>query len=263
MNVWAYKSDDFGSAATPYCADGNSQPGYHLRDRELHWHRTLGFTDLGGGEHSPQNSLLTSLQSIQAQRGISIDNLAIQCHGKPGGLKLLSGGGVVRGGDFAAFAPHFRTINQLLNHNSGRWPLLLFISCTAADGELGTHLFNQISIWMEGTRIVGFTRLLSMDGTHDIEVNEGEFCLRPDIRATEEQYDADRPIDNQRGADQGDVDSLPTAAPRIFCAREFRNGRLYWENTDAPPARQQHGFYRPSQSFQGLGVVGPALTRNT
>lgn len=260
MNVWAYKSDDFGSAATPYCEDGNSQPGIHLREGELQWNRTFGFTDLGGGQHSPQSNLLTSLQSLQAQ-GTSIDNLAIQCHGQPGRLAILSGGQQVMGGNFNTFATHFRTINQLLNHNGSRWPLLMFLSCAAAEGELGTNLFNQISNWMEGTRVVGFTRVLSVDGTRDIEVNNDEFCLRPDIRATQKQYDADRPINNQRGADQGDIESLPTAAPRIFCAREFRNGSLYWENTDAMPPHQRHGYYRPDQSFQGRGVVGSPLTR--
>lgn len=60
MNVWAYKSDDFGSAATPYCEDGNNQPGIHLREGELHWHRTLGFTDFGSISMSYQPAVSLS-----------------------------------------------------------------------------------------------------------------------------------------------------------------------------------------------------------
>ena len=261
MNVWAYKSDHFGSAATPYCEGGNSQPGIHLREGELHWHRTLGFTSIGGDSNSPQDTLLTSLQSLtQAQHSTGVDNLAIQCHGMPGGLAIL-GNGNLTVGDMATYGPQWRAINQILNNGGNQWPLLMFLSCAAADGEAGNALFSAISSWMEGTRIVGFTRILSTDGTRDIEIDNGRFCLRPDIRATPEQYDAGRPIENQRGADQGDIASLPTASPRIYCAREFRNGSLYWENTDAIPHRQRHGYYRPEQSFHGRGVVGSPLTR--
>ena len=250
MNVWAYKSDRFGSTKVPFCDDGNSvEAAIGLRSGEMRWDRSLGFTDL--------DDLVAELRALAGAPGSGaggagaagpIATLAIQCHGLPGQLEILANHGILHTSSLSSYTDRLQAIAEIMRPQGGHGsrPLVIFMSCTAASPPAGTELFGLMSGWMTGVRLVGFTTILSEDATTPRDLPGGHICLPPDLRVTEDLADSRGSITDPGGSsDLAQVALLPLASPRSRHAREFLNGNLVWEwrpeRTAAHPATGQTG----------------------
>jgi hypothetical protein len=253
VHLWAYKQDHFyTSSRAPICADGNAADDtVRLPPDAIRWDRTLGFTHI--------DDLVTGVRGVAGGAGGGanrIDALAIMCHGMPGGLALLSEG-ILTTNRIATYGPKLTELNQAL-HPAGRsgTPLVMFMACSAAAPPRGTELFELISSWMSGTRIIGFRTLLTTDATTPRELPEDRICLPPDLRVTSEAYDEARAIDQQSGsAEEVDASTLPAALPRSIHACEFRDGALVWESRD-PRGGGEGQLRRATRSHRGRGRGG-------
>lgn len=257
MNVWAYKQDDFyTSPHAPACSEGNVGDGtVPLRPGELRWDRMQPFLYLA--------DLVTGLRSF-VQSGDPphvIEMLAIMAHGMPGAVRMVPGE-LLNSVNLSTHGPRLRELNEIVRGGGrrSRPPLVLFMSCTAAAPPDGTRLFEGISNWMSGTRIVGFRTRLAMAEVTPRAVGGGRVCLPPDLRVTDEEYDPSRPIDAQGGSGVS-ASTLPLVQPRAHEAREFLDGRLVWEaDADAEEAAggSRGAFLRPTETHRGRGG-GPRL----
>ncbi|MEZ5352928.1 MAG: hypothetical protein R2762_09860 [Bryobacteraceae bacterium] len=230
-NIWAYNSRDFGSASAPFCADGTSTVG--LLPDQIPWDRTLGFTDIRNLVAELDRALSAPARGETAVA--PLDTLAILAHGLPDGIAVLPDGRVLNSAHYGAYGSALADLNRALhacssaNCGAPRQPTLILYACAAAarhrDTPAGTDsLIEWMSGWMENTRVVGFTRLLTLDGLRTVDLAERRFCLAPDVFETTEEYDYGRDIRAQGTADAS-AGRLPVASPDSISAIVYLNGR--------------------------------------
>lgn len=253
MNIVAYKSGprDFGGGTPGICADGNTT--VPLRDSELRWDRTFGFTN-------PED-LRDQLRGITSGNGnpraaVEVTTLGILCHGLPGRLAMVPSG-TLNTSNISTYGPVLQEINQLLARPRGSRPIVLFLACAAAAPTEGDELFELISgSWMRNTRIIGFRTLLTTDGMSERFLSENMVCLPPDLRVTEDLAVLSGDIRSPGGSwSPEDVRVFQSASPRVHHAREWVNGRLAWQSTARDAAPERGSASRPTQSHQGRGAT--------
>ncbi|UEX76675.1 hypothetical protein [Sediminicurvatus halobius] len=228
-HIYSYFDPDFYSANAPACPSGNAGDSVvPLRAGMLRWDRSVGFDDLA--------DLVRRLDVLSGGNGEPVGLLGVLCHGRPGALRVLSrASGLLTIANLSSHGPALRGMNAALHRNQGAAapsPLVVFLACSAAAGTSGRVLFEAISTWMPGTRVVGFQRLLTLDATRPRERADGSICLPPDVRVTPDVYDPERPIAGQEGSSYDDPTSLPFATPEAVHAREFRDGELWRDTAD-------------------------------
>jgi hypothetical protein len=221
--VWAYNSRDFGSASVPFCSDGTSATGV-LPD-QIPWTATLGFSHL----RDMVNRLDSAYPAVgRGEEGPHIATLGILAHGMPDGIAVLEEGRVLNSAHYGAYGSAFSDLNRILHRGRGT-PLVILYACAAAARHRDTpagvdSLLPWMSNWLENTRVVGFTRLLTLDGLRTHDLASGGICLAPDVFETQEEYVYGRDI---RAQGTGDVTGtrLPMAGPESASAVEYLNGR--------------------------------------
>lgn len=226
LNLWAYNSVHFGSARVRFCPDGTSTAG--VLPHQIPWDRTLGFTDL--------QNLVTSLDPLVTASRTATLTLGILAHGQPDGIAILPGGRVLNSGGFSAHGSNLMDLNQILHR--GARPLVILYSCAAAarhrDAPVSAiGLLEWMSANMENTRIVGFTRLLTLDGLRTVDQPEERFCLAPDVFETTEEYDYGRDIREQSPAASG---GLALAGLDSGSAVQYLNGRRTTLSSGSTPS---------------------------
>lgn len=225
MNLWSYNSRDFGSATAPFCADGTSTAG--LLPDQIAWDRTLGFPDLRNLVSSLDTAFPAPVRGADA--AATLDILGILAHGLPDGIAVLPEGRVLNSAYYGAYGSALADLNAIL-HRGGRrrQPTVILYACATAarhrDTPAGTDsLLEWMSGWMENTRVVGFTRLLTLDGLRTVDLPERRFCLAPDVFETAEEYEYSRDIRAQGGDTV--TGRLPVAGPGSVSAVVYLNRR--------------------------------------
>lgn len=231
LNVWAYKEDEFfTSSSIPVCDDVNLET---WRRGEILWHRPLGFNGTEDLARKLDLLVFNNVPADSEQRpdhpNHVVTNLAILAHGAPGRIRMHTNTRgtheeVTANNVHSYHGDQLREINRLLYHARDHRPLVMFLSCAAADPPRGTDLFQRISNIMRGAQVVGFTTLLTTDGSEHVELNEGQ-CLAPATRDTNDPYDRHRAIDAQLAPYLFyEARSLPLASPNSPHARVWFNG---------------------------------------
>ncbi|MEZ5401840.1 MAG: hypothetical protein R2729_19355 [Bryobacteraceae bacterium] len=244
MNVWTYNSTDFGSANVPFCPDGTSAMG--VLPNQIAWDRTFGFTDL----EDLVARLDTAFPAPAAGADASeITTLGILAHGQPDGIAVLRGGRVLNSGQYGANGGRLTELNAILHRGSRRRPLVILYACASAarhrDTPAGTDgLLEWMSNWLENTRVVGFTHLLTLDGLRTQDLPTGGICLAPDVFETTEEYEYGRDIRAQGVADATGA-RLPVAGPSSTSAVEYLNGRRVTSSTESGSGDRRRRGGRP------------------
>lgn len=261
MNVLAYKTGqgDFGGGPVPLCGDGNTT--VPLRQGEIAWERTLGFTDPGNLRDQLRGITTGQAGTGGSGTGTPVNTLGILCHGLPGRLAMVPSG-TLNTSTISTYGPTLAEINQLLARSRSRRSMVIFLACAAAAPPEGTELFALISGWMENTRIIGFKTLLTTDGMNERFMDQNMVCLPPDLRVTNEAARTAEDIRSQAGNwSAEDVRGFPSASPRAHHAREWLNGRLVWESSESDVTPRHRRHTRPAQSHQGRGTTARTRIR--
>ena len=237
MNIWAYNSLDWGSATVPFCEDGTTAIG--VLPGQIPWDRTLGFTDLA--------DLVTGLGAIFPDPTTAPRTpmtLGILTHGKPDGIVMLPNRGILTTTGFGEHGPVLTELNGILLR--GGRPTVILYACAAGarhrDNTNGVTLLEWMSSWMEDTRIVGFTRLLTTDGLRSRDLAEGGVCLAPDVFETTEEYEYGRDIRDQAGDGTAEIapflgGQVPLAGLESTSAVKYLNGQRVTHTTRSTSRR--------------------------
>ena len=242
MNIWSYNSLDFGSARVPFCEDGTTAAG--VLPGQIPWDRTQGFTDLA--------DLVTGLGALFPDTTAAPRTpmtLGILTHGRPDGIVMLPSRGILTTTGFGTYGPVLTELNGILRR--GGRPTVILYACAAGarhrDNTSGMTLLEWMSGWMENTRVVGFTRLLTLDGLRTQDLRGGGFCLAPDVFETTEEYEYSRDIRDQMGSGTAEG-ALSLAGTESTSAVEYLNGRRVSARTrTARPAGRPRSGGRPAR----------------
>ncbi len=243
MNLFAYYSPDFYSVRVPACVDGNT--GETLRGGGVLWNRAIGFAHI---EDLAQK--LRQFVSPEGGERRSVESLGILCHGRPGGLKLLRNGAVLRSGALGRQGPTFRAIGQTLQQNAGggQRSTVIFLACAAAAEEQGVELFELISSWTNPVVVVGFTRLLVSASVTPQDLGDGGICLPMDIAVTEESYNSAQAIEAQGSGATTNESALPGASVGSRRAVRFLNGQRLPRDRRGAILMPGREFFRPTHA---------------